>query len=138
MIIKNEELIKKLIKENFNIPLNKLEKIDFVITETKSKDIEDWKKVSDYLKWYTNKTIKLEHPDWKIDRTFQLYYQYLYSFKDIKEKDIFPKEDIYYLTEELNNIKRAEEEKMKKELLKKVKEGYKKAREYSFWDNSDM
>lgn len=135
MIIKNEELIKKLIKEGFDIPLNKIEKIDFILTETKSENINDAKKVLEYIEWYTNKTIKLEQQNWLIETSFELYYEYLYNFKDIEDKDIFPKEDIYYLTEQMKKIKYWEERKMKEQLLKKVKEEYKKARKYSNWEN---
>ena len=137
MIITNQELIKELIKNNYKINLNNIEKIDFIITETKSKNIDDWKKVLEYIEWYTNKTIKLEQENWLIETSFDLYYEYLYNFKDIEDKDIFPKEDIYYLTEQMKKIKFWEEKKMKKQLLKKVKEEYKEARKYSLWEKEE-
>lgn len=137
MMIKNEELIKELIKKDFNIPLNKLEKIDFILTETKSKSIKDWEKVLEYIKWYTDRTIKLEQRDWLTETSFELYYEYLYNFKDIENKDIFPKEDMYYLSEQMKEIRFWEEKKMKEKLLKKVKEEYKKARKFSHWENEE-
>lgn len=137
MMIKNENLIKELIKKDFNIPLNKIEEIDFILSETKSQNISDWEKVLEYIEWYTNKTIKLEHEKWVKETSFELYYEYLYNFKDIEDKDIFPKEDIYYLTEQMKKIKFWKEKEMKKQLLKKVKEEYKKARKHSLWEKEE-
>ena len=43
----------ELIKKEYVIDLNEIEKIDFVMEETGTKSEEDWQKVIEYIDWYT-------------------------------------------------------------------------------------
>ena len=123
MWIKNQELIKELIKKNYEINLNEVDRIDFIIKETECKSEEDWKKVLAYIKWYTKKS-RETFPDWRDESSLDVYFKYLKAFKDIPNRELFPQEDCYYLVEELNNIKK------EKNLLERVLSNYQERKRY--------
>ena len=120
----NQKLIKELIKNDYEINLNNLENIDFIMRETKCKTIEDWDKVINYLEEYTEKTIQEGHDYWTLEYSFSAYLNYLKEFKPIIDKDIFPKEDIHYLTKCMRELTFNIEDEFNNYLNQKVRERY--------------
>lgn len=123
MWIKNKKLITELIKKNYEIDLNEIDRIDFIMKETECKSEEDWKKVLTYIKWYTKKS-RETFPDWGDESSLDVYFRYLKAFKDIPNRQLFPQEDCYYLVEELSSIKK------EKDLLERVLSNYHKRERY--------
>lgn len=117
MWIKNKELITELIKKDYEIDLNDIDRIDFIMKETGCQSEEDWQKVLTYIRWYTKKS-RETFPDWGDESSLDVYFRYLQAFKDIPGRQLFPQEDCYYLIESLHNIKQ------EKNLLKKVLSNY--------------
>lgn len=99
MRIKNEEVIKELIKADFDIPLSDLEMIDLIISRTETQSISDWEKVLKYLKKYTEWTKEL-YDFWTFKNTLNSYYRYL-KITNHTDADIFPKEDFHYIAERM-------------------------------------
>ena len=97
----------ELIKKGYKIDLNEIEKIDFVMEETGTKSEEDWEKVIEYIDWYTEESRKC-YPNWEKEASFEIYFRYLKTFKDVRNRELFPKEDCYYLIQEMNSLKKEE------------------------------
>ena len=134
ILIKNQNLIKELIKIDPKINLNDLERIDFVITETKSKTVEDCQKIFEYLNWYTEKTNKQGHIGWDNKSSFDVYHRYLKLFKDIHGRVLFPKkQDIYYLCERGDSVIRRKKIEFDKSMLKEINDEYNKYHKYLRW-----
>lgn len=117
MYIRNKSLIIELIKKNYKIDLDDIDKIDFIMKETNCQSEKDWKKILTYIKWYTKKS-RETFPDWGDESSLDVYFRYLKAFKDIPGRQLFPQEDCYYLIESLHNIKQ------EKNLLKRVLSNY--------------
>lgn len=123
MWIKKKELITELIKKDYEIDLNDIDKIDFIMKETGCESEKDWQKVLTYIRWYTRKS-RETFPDWGDESSLDVYFRYLKAFKDIPNRQLFPQEDCYYLVEELQNIKK------EKNLLKRVLSNYHERERY--------
>lgn len=122
----NQRLIKELIKNDYEIDLNDLKNIDFIMRETKCKTVKDWDKIINYLEEYTEKTKNEGHDYWDINYSFNVYINYLKEFEPIKDKEIFPKEDIHYLTECMRELTYNIEDDFYTYLNKSVRERYQK------------
>lgn len=106
MHLKKEELLKELLEKKYHLPLSKIDIVDFILSENNCKTIEDCKKVHEYIQWYTENSIKTGHKDWLQETTVELYHNYLKAFKNIEERELFPKRDIYYLIASLGTLEK--------------------------------
>ena len=131
--IAKENLIKDLIKEDYYLPLSKIEEVDFILTKSQCKTIEDCKKVHEYIEWYTETTIKGGHNGWDNKLSVQMLYDYYKAF-DGMEYEIFPKRDMYNLIELMREIKYQSKLELKKIMKEKVIEEYDKGSIYRTWD----
>ena len=135
--MKNEELIKTLIKEGYDISLEpkNLKNLDYVLIKNQAKTVDDCKKVLEYLDWYTQKTIKQGYKDFKIEYSLGIYKNYLEAIKTIP-MDTMPKKDMYYLTELIHQkekkIREEIEVEIRRQIKKEVLEQYEKNGYY--WD----
>lgn len=120
--MKNEELIKQALKEGYDISLNpkNLSNLDFILTKNGAKNIDDYKKILEYLEWYTQKTIKQGYKDFKIEYSIGIYKNYLEAIETIP-MDTMPKKDMYYLTELIHQKEKKIREEHENEIIKQVK-----------------
>ena len=133
MKIENEDLIKELIKNDYDVPLSKVDIIDFVITETESKTLEDWNRVLEYICWYTKNTREKQFDSWSHEMSFDLYVRYLNAFKEVPGRPVFPEKDMYYLSEIMYDLEKKFEEDYKKKMVQTVNEKYEKIRQHENW-----
>lgn len=132
--IKNEGLIKNLIKKDYNIPLNLVEEVDFIITDLEIKTEEEWEKVEKYLDWYTKKTQRFEDW-WKPEQSLETYHRYLAKFKDVEGRESFPKKDMWYLLDAMSIIESNAKDELKQIIIKRTNEQYEKMGLY--WDKEE-
>lgn len=99
MKIKNQELIKQLIKDDYNIDLDMIESFDYILTRTNCKTIDDYNVLLKYLQEYTEWTQK-RHEYWTFSYTLDAYYRFLKAFEHTKI-NLMPKEDFYYLADRM-------------------------------------
>lgn len=123
-MIKNKELIKTLIK-NDRIPISLIDEIDFVLTEIKAESIEDFEEFVNYINWYTICSKLQGYSSFNKMRSFEIYVTYLKTFPK-KDRDNFPKKDIYSLTENYLRIKDEKE-------IESAKEAYSQY-DNPYWD----
>lgn len=129
-MIRNQKLIKELIKRDYSINLDELEKIDFILTEFQVNSLEDISPISSYLSWYTDKCKKQGHRWWTDERSLDVLYRYLKEFKDIEGRELLPTDkDIYYLTEVMVDFKR----NANKDWLSIVNKEYEEKYEHYNW-----
>ena len=117
--IKNENLIKELIKNDYKIPFKRLEQIDFILTEIDAQSVNDWQKVVDYVNWYTQKTHEQGYEYWTDKYSFDAYHEYLQESQTIEDRELFPKVDCYVLTGYIKHLRSEESKKIEKELYDK-------------------
>ena len=126
MIIRNQELIKQLIKNDYNIDLDKIESIDYILERTESKTIDDYNILLNYLQEYTEWTQKT-HESWTFSYTLDSYYRFLKAFEHTKV-NLMPKEDFHYLAEKMEmsirDVKSSIAKECAEEAFKYVKEYY--------------
>lgn len=118
-----EIMIYKNIVEGFieeGIELDNIEKIGYIIKRTKTKSIEEWNTVVEYLKKYTEKTQEY-HNDWTFERSLDIYYWYLKKFENMNIS-LFPKEDMYYIIQNYESQMYFAERKIREEAFKMVLE----------------
>lgn len=116
MIYKN--IVEGFIKKE--IELDNIEKIGYIIKRTKTKSIEEWNIVIEYLEKYTEKT-KECHNDWTFERSLDIYYWYLKKFENMNIS-LFPREDMYYIMQDYESQMYFAERKIREEALKMVLE----------------
>lgn len=133
MIIKNDELLTELIKKDL-ISLKDIELWNVIVSETGSRTLKDFKKVLEYMNWYTKKTQKQGHFGWTFELTLQEYHRYLKNFERVPSKNAFPTEDIYVLNQFMEDKKRDVEDEIWDSLNKKVHEEYDKQRHAMSWE----
>ena len=132
--LKNEELIKDLIKMDYDIPLDFIKEIDFIMTNLVIKTTEDWDKVNDYINWYTEKTKKYEDW-WTKDKTFSLYYDYLTKMNGVRGREAFPKKDMFYILDTMKIIESNAKDELREIVIKRTMEQYEKLGLY--WDREE-
>ena len=138
--MKNEELIKTIIKEGYDISLEpqNLNNLDFVLTKNQAKNIDDYKKIIGYLDWYTQKTIRQGYKNFTREYSLEIYARYLKTIETIP-LEIMPEKDMYYLDELIHEkekkIRKEYEVKIKKQIRKEALEQYDKNGYY--WDILD-
>lgn len=129
-MIRNQRLIKELIKRDYDVNLDKLEEIDFILTEFQAHSLEDISPICSYLSWYTDKCKKQGHRWWTDKDSLDILYRYLKEFKDIEGRELLPTDkDIYYLTQIMIDFKR----NANKDWLSIVNKEYEKKYEYYNW-----
>lgn len=133
MRIKNDELLTELIKKDL-ISLKDIELWNVIVSGTGSRTLKDFKKVLEYMNWYTKKTQKQGHFDWTFELTLQEYHRYLKNFERVPSKNVFPAEDIYVLNQFMEDKKRNVEDEIWDSLNKKVYEEYDKQRHAMSWE----
>lgn len=139
--MKNEELIKAIIREGYDISLDpqNLSNLDYILTKNQTENINDYKKIIEYLEWYTQKTIKQGYDNFKIEYTIEIYARYLEAIEDIPMMEIMPRKDMYYIKEAIvtkqKELKKTLEKELQKQLTKEtINEEYKKTGNCYYWD----
>lgn len=122
------DLIKELIKRNYDIDLEKLDSLVYIIKRTDCKTINDWDKINKYLNKYTKFTQKTEE-NWTMRLTIDTYVRYLKAFEHT-DAELFPETDFFYLADRMEiSVMNAESEIAKecaKEAFKYVEKNYMK------------
>lgn len=111
-------IVKNLIE--MNIDFEQIRQLMYIINRVGIKTTEEWDKVFNYLKKYTERTQEC-HKDWPFERTVDLYYRYLKTFEKINAS-LFPKEDMYYIMQNYESQMYFAERKIKEKALKMVLE----------------
>lgn len=138
--MKNEELIKTLIKEGYDISLvpQNLENLNYVLIKNQAKTVNDCKKIFEYLDWYTEKTIKQGYKDFTRENSLGIYKNYLKAIETIP-MDLMPEKDMYHLTELIHEkekkIREEIEVEIRRQIRKEALEQYDKNGYY--WDILD-
>lgn len=122
--IKNEQLLTKLILEGYKIPLNQIQQIDFVFTKVGIKTVDDYNGLLNYLKGYSERSAKtLDF--WDMKDSTQQYYLYVKCMEKASVIKRFPREDLYYIVEAMEELRKENyEDWLAKKALEKAKEQY--------------
>lgn len=122
--IKNEKLLTTLIMNGYRIPLSQIEGIDFVLSKVGIKTVEEYDELLEYLKGYTERSARTLEA-WDMICSTREYYRYVKCMEKASKIKRFPREDIYYIAEAMEKVRKENhEDELAERALKLAREQF--------------